>query len=824
MDRTLGACFILMILTMAVNIVYIVKVTKVPDILNKPAVSFEQRRSAKRSPAYSVNGKTKQRLQIKSTLLYSDYLTRKLSNNTDWRVHSTNPRETTKTNQIQPHLPIIQMRKNMEALTNKGDMDQKKNTTPTIERHYESTFKEFQRTIYCSFTFDEKKFQERHVQQRLEELKLQPVFLFYVELIFENQNFSMRQNDELLHWQFVLRKEKSLISLPVDFDVVTLNSISSRRESLLHIQISDNNSNCTTNFSYALQSLRFLLWRELFGNDSRYYLCHRNHEDVPLRTILYAITNVWIGYNFYCSTADTTEQIEQNTINDLFTIFIQVFCFFLSLQFVWILVFLDISYKNKQHFDGKYKAVYTKNERPYGHKQFFFKLFIMKHFKQTTNLFKICFKINFLKCLFSEPSRKLILLLVCCNFFIALYRTTGRYEWARMVSGDPLNVFRPSEWFIYLIYKWTNFSPYVILIFDFIYAAIFPLGFVYFGSKLYQEYLSYGTNLCPLYFSRNDREKNALTGNKSLSDSFIFPWYVLRAHRNNVFMKILLILSCCFPICPFSCNALDVFAFPCRNRKVLKNKYLRCVCRPVAFVLLYLLFLRPIITTFTFIFRAFTYTVFVALPINTDIMRVIALLITSSLYFFKFINEISNMYSEILEYIFQIKEYEVKEQTKVLTVNRDMKSKSKFESDSVSEAMFDDICQKLFFTKKKLYFVFFKLFVIFVYLLIVLQILDDDQLALSGYDIKDIIEVILVSIGPYAISFFLKGNNDNFLSDKNKLEIKREYNRYINQSTTAINEQSSEMNFEDSDPCLDDLSERMNLIRTESRSYTETNL
>lgn len=819
MDRT-GACFILMIFTMAVIMVYIVKSTKVPDILNKPIVSFEQRRSAKRSPAYSVNGKTKRRLPINSTLLYSDYLIRKISNNADWRVHSTNPRETTKTNKIQPHLPIIQMRKNMEALTNKGDMDQTKNTTPTIERLYESTLKESQRTTYCSFSFDD----IFHVKQQLDELKLQPVFLFYVRLMFKNQNFSMRQNDELLHWQFVLWKEKSLISLPVDFDVVTLNSISSRRESLLTLPISDNNSNCTTDFSYALQSVRFLLWSELFANDSRYYLCHRNHEDVTLRTILYAITNVWIGYNFNCSTADTMERIEeQNIINYWFTIFIQVFCFFLSLQFVWILVFLDISYKNKQHFDGKYEAVYTKNERPYGHKQFFFKLFIMKHFKQTTNSFNIlCFKI-YSKFLSSEPSRKLIILLVFCNMFIAIYRTAGRYEWALRVSGDPLNVFRPSESFFYLIYKCTNFSLDVILIFDVIYAALFPLGFVYFGSKLYQEYLSYGTNLCPLYFSSNDREKNALTRNKSLSDSFIFPWYVLRAHRNNVFMKLLLILSCCFPICPFSCNALDVFAFRCRNRKVLKNKYFRCVCRPVAFVLLYLLFLRPIIATFTFIFRAFTYTVFVALPINTDIMRVIVLLITTSLYFFKFINEISNMYSEILEYIFQIKEYEVKEQTKVLTVNRGMESKSTFETDFVSEAMFDAICRKLFFTKKKLYFVFFKLIVIFVYLLIVLQILDDDQLALSGYDIKDIIEVTLASIGPYAISFFLKGNNENFLSDENKLEIKREYDRYRTQSTTAINEQSSEMNFEDSDHCLDDLSERMNLIRTETRSYTETN-
>lgn len=191
------------------------------------------------------------------------------------------------------------------------------------------------------------------------------------------------------------------------------------------------------------------------------------------------------------------------------------------------------------------------------------------------------------------------------------------------------------------------------------------------------------------------------------------------------------------------------------------------MCRLLVFVSVYALFLRPIISTFTFLFRSFTYVVFVAIPINTDTMRYIVIIITALLYYYKFIHEISNMYAEILEFIFKIMEQ------KETTLNDN--SKTRTDCISVTEERFDAICKKLFFTRKKLYFVFLKMGIISIYLWIALRILDDDQLALSGYDIRDIVEISLAAIGPYAVSFFLKGNNETFLTKNDEDEIQYAY-------------------------------------------------
>lgn len=71
-----------------------------------------------------------------------------------------------------------------------------------------------------------------------------------------------------------------------------------------------------------------------------------------------------------------------------------------------------------------------------------------------------------------------------------------------------------------------------------------------------------------------------------------------------------------------------------------------------------------------------------------------------------------------------------------------------------------------------------------MYLFITIETLIDNQSSLTGSDFKDILELVLVIIGPYAVSLFLKANKEEFLSDKNKLEIEGLYDLYTKNSYT----------------------------------------
>lgn len=119
------------------------------------------------------------------------------------------------------------------------------------------------------------------------------------------------------------------------------------------------------------------------------------------------------------------------------------------------------------------------------------------------------------------------------------------------------------------------------------------------------------------------------------------------------------------------------------------------------FIISYLFCLRPIISTFTFLFRSFTYFVFVALPIRAHIMRIILIFITTIFYFLRYFHEIINMNAEILNYIFKLEE----EQTNLLDNEASNKyRKENLNSKSINEGMFDYIYDKLMFVEKKLLF------------------------------------------------------------------------------------------------------------------------
>lgn len=668
----------------------------------------------------------------------------------------------------------------------------KKDTPPL---YYTALFKETNATSVCSFSFDKKSLQE--AKTTLVNLQKQSVYLFHINLSTDNalENFTTEQRDNLLRWQYVLKQEKFLLNLPVDFHIITFNILSfyDNEEKSISIKTFYNDTNCTDNFHSAIESLRFLMWNEIFANDTKYFLCNNNFEGVSGRTILYAITNIWLGYDLTCKTVDIKDSYEEfEAKKDAVPLIGPICCYFLSLQFVWMFVVLDISYKLSD-FEESADTVenycihfYKRNERPYGLKQCAIKWFNLK--KQQTHYFplsecSICKKNDRMTSI-----TKLVLVIYLIHFYFSVYPTFGRLYWSKDFYEDYLNVVRPNEWLIYLIFN--GCSPLVIFIIDSLYPILFPITFIYIGPKLYEAYLS-KDSFCPYCLSTNGDEITPHE-NKSLVDAFIFPCYSLCANYSRrcsrsfktASMAGLSFLICLCPIFPFTCNAYIACQSSLTKYQMMKPlSKIIYIC--LSFVLSYLFCLRPIISSFTFVFRSYINFVFVVLPIRAHIFRYTFLIVTIVVYFLKYLTEIINMNAEILDYIFEIEERERAEQTEILTENKPKEPTSKLTVNYISEEMFNFIYKRLYFVKKRLYFAFFKMFVVLMFVLIVLGTFQANKNSITGTNFKDVMELIIVFIGPYAISLFLKASEINYLTYRNKLEIEKSYKSFDRSKLTT---------------------------------------
>lgn len=69
--------------------------------------------------------------------------------------------------------------------------------------------------------------------------------------------------------------------------------------------------------------------------------------------------------------------------------------------------------------------------------------------------------------------------------------------------------------------------------------------------------------------------------------------------------------------------------------------------------------------------------------------------------------------------------------------------------------------------------------IIFAYLYFTIDVFRGTQLSLTGYNVQDTAELVLVAVSPYAISLFMKTRNDNFLTFDDKQEITKEYESYM---------------------------------------------
>lgn len=720
----------------------------------------------------------------------------------------------------------------------------------------------------CTFSFDQKSLME--AKKNL----TKSYYLFYINLTIKDINFlhvneTEQETDQLIHWQYVRKSEKFLVQLPVDFDLLTYNLlVFDKEETVLNIKVDYNHSICTPKFQDQVESIRFLLWNELFDHNTSYYLCNRNFTKRTERNVLYYITTIWVGYDLSCSKVSTDGSIAKTSLKkDHLPLVTPFFCYFLSLQFVWIFALLDL----KNNSDTKspdtqsdineiktalcpkstqidQKPSYRENDRPYGIKQFLNKIIY-------STCACTCTKCD-CKCgLFNQPVIRLLFFLYLTILFpFGLYRTLGRQRILGYIYNNYGTVVRPSEPIFEPICKESKDSCECELILDIVYATVFPFIYIILGYISYKLFLAISIKTC-CCFPEIDGDEKVIRKSNGVIDRFAFWYYQLSMILSKegckterlkcddcaafctaycicryfvwLCMFILSFIFCLFPIIPFSfCTHIkycpvdkccdeknvnnikskgDQFSMKYdshddKNRLITNNKgnvssivtaysdigsgragtekkdntkngYCTCIVWWLLQViwiipLTYMICLRPIISTFTFLFRSFTYFVFVALPMRAHILRYTTLIVTTITYFAKYFHEIVNMNADILNYLF--------------TCSCEGETQNSNGSNQViDEELFDYVYKRLMFVRKKLYFMFLKMIVVFMYLFITIETFITNKSSLTGSSFKDILEFLLIIIGPYAISLFLKVNKEDFLTEENKTEIKNEYTYFM---------------------------------------------
>lgn len=402
----------------------------------------------------------------------------------------------------------------------------------------------------CTFSFD-----NNSLLQARRQLS-QSINLFYVNLKINGLHSNLGNvRDEILHWQYVLKDEKFLVQLPVDLDLLTYGLlIHDHEETVLKVNLTYNNSNCLeNNDSEKIQIVRLLLWKELFQNDTKHYLCNRDFEKQRTRNFVYYLTTVWIGEDLNCTGMSSKYGLyNMKAKKDHRPLVTPVFCYILSLQFVWIFLLLDtMKLGNKRdtvvtESPKKFKTIdlnkrekcvlikpcptfsqtdqkpsFTRNDRPYGLKQLVLKLLFRK---------SCCFKHSLLH---NFHMRLLFLMWFFILLPFGLYRTIGRYYLLKHLNEDYLDVFRPSEPFFTLFLKDNELKCIIVYA---CYATASPFIYIFVGQYLYEIFMSKNKRQICCCFIEEEEEELLIENVDTISDRFTFRfsqfcrinYYVLR--------------------------------------------------------------------------------------------------------------------------------------------------------------------------------------------------------------------------------------------------------------------------------------------------------
>ena len=296
----------------------------------------------------------------------------------------------------------------------------------------------------CNYVFDMNSLYK--ARQELSNLK--SAYLIFIILEAEDmfQHLIKEEQDDLLHWQYVQKKEKFLIQLPIDFDLITYGILSEDNEELvLNLKLILNNTDCKENFKEAQNSIRKLLWYELFDNASNFYLCNRHFQNDIWRKMLYYITTIWIGYDLTCTEVHVKDGnysvVEKSMRKDQLPLVAPICCNVLSLQFVWIFVLFEINKKSQDSNVNQSDSLtyYYKNDRPYGLKRLILKLL----YKEYPCIVKGDEK-NMVY-YFNPVKRLLFLTWIFILLPIGLYRTIGRYFLNKVMYKNYSEVIKPNE-------------------------------------------------------------------------------------------------------------------------------------------------------------------------------------------------------------------------------------------------------------------------------------------------------------------------------------------------------------------------------------------
>lgn len=779
-------------------------------------------------------------------------------------------------------------------------------------RPYNTSYISIKSNKSCVFSFDNESLHEARGQLS------SPFYLFNVHLKIDGLHGISKENqDRLLHWQYVSKKENFLIQLPVDVDLLTYTLLEiDQEETTISIKLIHNDSDCfQNNFSEAIRSVQFLLWNKLFLNDTDYYLCNRHYESADFRNVLYYFTTIWVGYDLTCSEVFTRNGL--HIIQGLemekgcTPVVTSIFCYILSLQFVWIFVLLDVRKLSKSKETGTniegtspvssdtdetyVKSIqgenssdisetnqtndeiieighetrecdqvkieccpkfsesndnfYTKNDRPYGLKRFIFKILYGK-----CSCACCCCKCFCKNCCIHNPTMRLLFLIwVFILLPFGFYRTFGRFEIFRNTYEYSLTVARPSEPLFHLINH--CFSEASIVAFDVIYATVFPFFYIFVGHATYEVFLSNDMRLC--YCVSEDEDHLLIINNERIDNRFTFRYFQFcrslgklcfqkdRLMDSNgckctckckeFFQCIFSCIYCVFPCIPFSCFThkyiADCVCYKDENTETRGDiKGCKRCCFPFVInvlclfiVISYIICLRPIFSTFTFLLRSFTYIVFVIFPTRTYIMRVTIMIVTAIFFFSNYIHEIINMNTEILNYLFKLEEEKQSEILNNEQINIEHKQENNVKR--ISEEEFDVVYEKLMFVKKGLYILYLKVIIVIMYLFITFTTFIMNTKSLTGSsDFKDILQFLLILIGPYAIIFFLKANNSNFLTEENKTQITEAYEKYSRKKKDKENPLSRRNSTQSSLSFASTTDEKKYLLNQQRRQVLESSV
>lgn len=147
------------------------------------------------------------------------------------------------------------------------------------------------------------------------------------------------------------------------------------------------------------------------------------------------------------------------------------------------------------------------------------------------------------------------------------------------------------------------------------------------------------------------------------------------------------LMRCLIPIFPFifyydCCNCCSCSCCDCCNRsgccccnccECCNGCNCKYFCRGIGialnvlfwFFVSFAFYLRPILSTFTFLIRSFTYFFFVALPIREHLMRYAVIGITTIVYFSNYFQEVINMNEEILNNIFELQNQRISQNEEI---------------------------------------------------------------------------------------------------------------------------------------------------------------